>query len=297
MKYYQGNKRTGCYFEGWYLKHQACGYTLALIPSIHIDEQGRKSANLQVITDQFAEAIPFPHASFHASENQFQVLMGKNRFGADGISLDIQTPELNVTGVLRYGPFTPLSYDIMGPFGKLPGMECKHGILSLCHTLTGTLVINGTAYCFDGGTGYIEKDWGSSFPSSYLWTQCNWDTFVTNSIMLSVARIPLGRVSFTGCICSILYNGVQYRLATYLGARILAAGRQEAVICQGSSLLQIQVPPGKGHLLQAPVRGTMGRMIRENPSGPVTYRFFHKGHLLFDETLPYASFEYVPGRK
>ncbi|MEZ4893124.1 MAG: tocopherol cyclase family protein [Saprospiraceae bacterium] len=35
------------------------------------------------------------------------------------------------------------------------------------------LTINGEELDFTGGKGYMEKDWGRSFPSAYFWMQTN----------------------------------------------------------------------------------------------------------------------------
>ena len=51
----------------------------------------------------------------------------------------------------------------MGPFSFVPLMECYHGILSMNHSLKGTLSFQGENLLFTGGKGYIEKDWGHSF--------------------------------------------------------------------------------------------------------------------------------------
>ena len=46
-KYYHGAGRAGPYFEGWYLKCQTKdGRGLALIPALHVDRAGRRSASL-----------------------------------------------------------------------------------------------------------------------------------------------------------------------------------------------------------------------------------------------------------
>ena len=78
----------------------------------------------------------------------------------------------------------------MGPFSHLSFMECNHAILSMKHSVSGILMFNGKILNFDQGIGYIEKDWGTSFPSSYLWCQAN-DFFTrTTSFFLSIATIP-----------------------------------------------------------------------------------------------------------
>lgn len=51
-KFFHGAKKHGSYFEGWYLKHQVeGGASLALIPALHVDAAGRRSASLQVVAE------------------------------------------------------------------------------------------------------------------------------------------------------------------------------------------------------------------------------------------------------
>ena len=75
-------------------------------------------------------------------------------------------------------------------FSYLP-MQCKHRIISMCHTLYGILKINGEAVSFENGIGYIESDRGTSFPKSYIWTQCSIPKEQPSSIVAAVADIPL----------------------------------------------------------------------------------------------------------
>ena len=77
-----------------------------------------------------------------------------------------------ISGEIAYGPFTFLCSDIMGPFRFFP-MECRHGVLSMSHSLQGSIIIDGHLHSFDHGLGYAEKDSGPSFPRSYLWMQCS----------------------------------------------------------------------------------------------------------------------------
>ena len=60
----------------------------------------------------------------------------------------------------------------MGPFHYLPFLECNHAIISLRHHITGSLKVNNQKFQIIGD-GYIEKDWGRSFPQDYLWLQSN----------------------------------------------------------------------------------------------------------------------------
>jgi hypothetical protein len=68
-----------------------------------------------------------------------------NLFTGTGIKIDIETEDITVKGSLQFGKLTPLRYDIMGPFRYVPLMECRHMVVSMSHTVNGTLHVNGNA--------------------------------------------------------------------------------------------------------------------------------------------------------
>lgn len=293
MLQFHGENKRRCFFEGWYLKHHNANQTLALIPAYHVDASGQASASLQIITDHQSIILPFSAGDFYAHPHQFHVQLGQNHFDKDGLFLDIHTPDCQLTGSLRYGLWHPPETDMMGAFRFLPFLQCHHGVLSLFHTVTGTLTLNGVSYCFDAERGYIEKDWGHSFPSQYLWTQTN-DLGTNNAcVMLALATVPIGNIPFTGCICAIAYQGQTYRLATYRGVRILARSRTQALLEQGDYRLHAQLLSPAAHPLQAPVQGDMSRIIHESASCRVRYRFWEGNRVLFDHTSERAGFEYA----
>lgn len=296
-KYYHGTNQHGPYFEGWYLKHQTKeGNALALIPALHINRAGQRSVSLQVIADSKTWWLEYPDTEFHGAEKVFQIQVEQNHFSDKEIRLNVERNDLSLHGTLRYGPFALLKSDIMGPFRLLSGMECYHGVISMGHSLEGTLTLNGKPIDFSGGMGYIETDRGRSFPSAYLWTQCSWQEHRHNSLMLSIATIPLPVGKFTGCICAVFYNEQEYRLATYRGAQIEQWSRSGAVIRQGKYRLAVELLEGQGHPLRAPVEGKMGRIIYESLRARLRYRFWLGEALLFEHTDHCASFEYTDER-
>lgn len=291
MNVFRSTDRTGPYFEGWYLKHQTSqGQTLALIPAFHIDGGGRRSASLQVVSRDAAWWLEYPELSF--SRRPLQIQIGQSVFGSRGIDLHIRREGLSLCGTLRYGPLTAPRSDIMGPFRLFAGMQCAHGVVSMRHTLEGTLELNGERLDFSNGIGYIETDRGRSFPSTYLWTQCLWDGPEGGSLMLAAATVPLPVGGFTGCICSVFYGGREYRLATYRGAGIEEWSSSGAVIRQGKYRLEAELLSQRRQALRAPVEGRMKRTIHESLCAEVRYRFWSGKDLLFQHTDANASFEY-----
>ena len=291
--FFHGTNRTGPYFEGWYFKHQnPQGQTLALIPAFHMDRERRRTASLQVISNNQTWWLEYPASQLQISRQPFQVQIGQSSFGEQGIDLHIQRGGLSLQGALRCGAFTVLRSDIMGPFRFFAGMQCSHGVISMGHSLSGTLELNSERLDFSDGIGYIETDRGRSFPSKYLWTQCVWGGPEPGSLMLAIATIPLAVGGFTGCICSVLYGGQEYRLATYRGVRIETWSSSGTVIRQGKYRLEAELLNERRQPLRAPVEGRMERTIHESLCAEVRYLFLHGDHLLFQHTDSNAGFEY-----
>lgn len=293
MKYYYGTGHRGPYFEGWYLKHQGSEGSLAVIPAIHQQRSGDRTASIQVITPKGTKTFSFPEQSFQAWPDRFQVRIGENWFSQEGVHLDLEDADFSLKGELQYGPFTPLDTDIMGPFRWVPGLQCVHGVLSMGHQVDGVVSLNGETSLFSHGTGYLETDRGRSFPRTYLWTQCTWVERQRGSIMLSVADIPMGVGRFTGCICEIHYGGRSHRMATYHGVKIQHWSEEGAVITQGDMKLAVELKKKDAQPLQAPTSGNMTRTIHESLCATVRYRFWMKDTLLFDHTDECASYEYA----
>lgn len=257
-------------FEGYYWKHQKGSHTLCVITG-HTEAEDF----IQIITGDGAWQVPFTEG---------------NHFSKRGIVLKIQTPELSLTGKIGYRELSPIRYDIMGPFRLFP-MECSHGIVSMQHRLSGSVRLNGEIIDFTGGRGYIEKDSGTSFPKSYTWIHAN-SFRVPCSIMAAVASIPFCGGNFQGCICVIQYRGREYRLATYLGVRVLECTDRRILLKQGCCRLEIRIRGEEGQSLRAPARGNMTRTILESASCPAEFLFSVRGKILFRLRTRYASFEY-----
>ncbi|NLU23259.1 MAG: hypothetical protein GXW99_00785 [Clostridiales bacterium] len=268
-------------FMGWYHKLQRGDDTIAFIPG-----RAGDGAFVQVIDTRGSRQFSVPNLSANGTEIQ----AGSCRFSDRGIMVNLP----GIRGQIDYGSMTPLASDIMGPFRHFP-MECRHGVVSMDHSLSGKLWVDGEERCFDGGKGYVEWDRGRSFPSAYLWMQCN-DFDGPCAIMLSIARIPFAACRFTGCICSVIWAGQEFRLATYNGVRICAGGPARITLSQGKLLLSVEVTGGEeGYPLLAPIAGQMTQTIRESHQASVRCRLWRAGQLCFDVHSRHASFEYVPG--
>ncbi len=274
------------YFKGWYFKCSTKDKTIAFIPAYHYSIN-KKSASLQIITDDKALNIPFDTLEYH--QNPLYVKIGNCVFSHEGIMLDFKGDELKLEGRLCFDEHSPIKYDIMGPFKYVPFMQCRHSVYSMCHKINGEIKVNGQLYKFENGVGYIEGDCGRSFPKKYIWTQC---CFKNNSLMLSVADIPFLGIHFTGIIGVLFLNDKEYRIATYLGARVKQVDKNIVTIKQGSFEFTAKLLKKNAQPLAAPTNGDMCRTIHESASCQAYYRFCHKNKVLFEFTTDKASFEF-----
>ncbi len=225
---YHGHDRRPPFFEGWYYKMVTADRErrVAVIPGIFLsDDPDRHHAFIQVFDGLNGDATyhRFPASAFSTPRGHHHVRIGANEFTSRGLRLDIADDLRTVRGELRFHgvigwPVTLASPGIMGYFGWLPFMECYHGVLGFDHAVEGCLEIDGQTIDFGAGRGYIEKDWGQSFPSGWVWMQTNHFDQPGISLTASVAVIPFMGTSFIGHIVGFWHQGELYRFATYLNA-------------------------------------------------------------------------------
>ena len=261
------------YFEGWYFKvvNSSSTKALAFIPGISMDEEGRSHAFIQVLDgkEKVSEFHAFDVSLFMPSAKDFRLSVGKNHFSANGMSLDLS----GFKGELVFSDNFPwpgrwYSPGIMGPYTFAPFMECNHGVISMDHSISGTLWLNGEAVDFTGGRGYIEKDWGHSFPSAYIWMQSNHFSTPGISFKASVARIPWVTGNFTGFIAGFRYGDTLHRYTEYNGSKIVGLDTSGSIIRMElrnrATIISITAPFDHATPLASPVSGRMGGRIEES---------------------------------
>ena len=110
--------------------------------------------------------------------------------------------------------------------------------------------------------------------------------------MLSVADIPMLGVNFTGIIGIVFLCGKEYRIATYLGAKISHISKNAVTVKQGDYILTVKLIKKNPHPLLAPDNGNMSRTIHESASCKAYYKFEYKKKILCEFISDRASFEF-----
>lgn len=287
---FQGEGKIKHYFEGWYFKHvdKERQNILSIIPGISIEKDKSAShAFIQIIDGSTYNTyyVTYKIEDFSFSKDSFEIRIADNVFSGKGIELNINETEISLKGKLNYSnqikwPSGITSPNSMGWYAFIPIMECYHGVLSMHHSIWGHLSLNNRIISFDGGIGYMEKDWGTSFPSSWVWLQSNHFDIENTSLMLSIAKIPWSHKSFTGLITGVWCNSKFYRFTTYTGAKIsdiyFTDNEVNVKIVDKNYELLIEATQGKSGSLKAPVKGAMTGKILESINGEATIKLHDK---------------------
>ena len=270
---YQGQRKTKNYFEGWYYKsvHQSGDHAFALIPGISLESDKEKHAFIQLMdgTGGKSHYYEFPIEDFEADKEKLEVRIGENYFSKSKVKIDL--PDMK--GELAISNLTPLKNTtlnpgIMGWYSFTPMMQCYHGIVSMHHKLNGSIIHDGRTWDYNNAIGYIEKDWGFSFPKCWFWTQCN--TFESEekiSVFASVAHIPWMGNYFIGYIAAIQIGDELHRFATYNGAKFKTRLDGDSVYLEykkGNQILSVKSTKGIEAELKSPISGRMTGKVNES---------------------------------
>ena len=190
-----------------------------------------------------------------------------------------------------------LSPNIMGPFSYIPFMECNHAVISMKNNINGTLTINNNNFIFNNDTGYIEKDWGCSFPKNYIWIEGNNFKNKNVSFMLSIANIPFKIFSFKGFICSLIINNKEYRFATYNNSKIIKYeiddNKVNIILKKGKHYLYIESEYNNKNKLKAPIKGNMQKDIYESINSKINVILKENNNIIFSDKSINSGLEIV----
>jgi tocopherol cyclase len=303
---YQGSRHSERYFEGWYFKFvdKAGENIWSVIPGVSFS--GDSHSFIQAIHAGTGNShyIRFPLEAFSYDRKELLVQIGPNRFTGERVTLDLREDQFQMRGELQLRhphpfPVTLTAPGIMGWYSYVPFMECYHGVVSMQHGISGSLTVNGSEIDFEGGKGYIEKDWGRSMPSDWIWIQSNhFRQDPGASFMISLARIPWLRGHFPGFLSFLLVEGKLYRFATYNRSqveRVEVTSEQVSIeLKQRKHRLKIEARIRDGGVLKAPRHGAMDREIRESIVSAVELELTGRdGEMIFADTGDYAGLEIV----
>lgn len=303
---FQGEKYLNInrnYFEGWYFKNTNNGYSISFIPGINIENKEKK-AFIQVITNDSSYFINYNINDFKFNFNPFYIKIGNNSFSKDSIHIDIydDSQNLKINGNINYSESknintSALNPNIMGPFSYIPNMECNHAILSMRNKTYGLINMNNRELDFRNGIGYIEKDWGYSFPKSYIWCQGNNFKKSDASFMISIANIHYQFLKFRGIICVLKIGDEEFKFTTYNYTKLIKYNVNnnciDITLKKGHYYLNIKSQYNVGLKLSAPIKGKMEKDIFESICSLITVTLLRDNTVVFCDTSENCGIEVV----
>ncbi len=228
---YHGTPSSRPYFEGWYFKLAHPEHPIAVIPGVFRGTHSDGDMSfVQVLFGPGNKSVflPFPFSAFSSDENRFAVAVGENRFSMDGMRFRLEKDGFSLRGETAFSRHRLPRGPAWGPFAWRPKIRRCPGGRWLKPAGDGTLFLNGTKLDAQGSCGYIEKDWGSAFPPSWMWLQGNGPGQNGEDVAFtcSVARIPYGPFRFTGHVAVLSVGNRHFRMATYNGQPYSAAAHR-----------------------------------------------------------------------
>lgn len=304
---FQGSKTKQGYFEGWYYKLVDASEELAfaIIPGISLPKHDKNSHAFIMVFDARNHEMnyfKFDIKDFNASKKEFRLKIADNFFSQEKLILNLNKDSLQIKAHLEFNNIIPwpvklFSPGVMGWYSFVPFMECYHGVLSFNHQLNGYIEINNQKKNFDGGKGYLEKDWGSSMPSSWVWMQSNHFEEKNASLFGSIAKIPWLKNYFTGFIFGFLLNDRLFKFTTYNRSHIkkleVDNSQIKIQVTNKNHTLEIAAERTKGVDLPAPSQGEMTSKVNESLNSKINLKLYENNKLIFEGTGRNSGLEFV----
>jgi len=306
--WYHGHHQKGPFFEGWYIKivNQDETEKFAFILGVFLHPDAKKShAFIQTLNGNTQETTyhTYPIQAFSAAPEDLEICIGNTHFRRERIGINIIDEQLTIRGDLQFQHLTPLPTSWISPGAMGPGgwisLECNHGIVSLDHAIKGELEINGRQIDFTGGRGYIEKDWGTSFPSGYIWQQSNHFSFPGTSLTYAIGIVPVMGFSLIGFGVTLLHQSNIYTFALYNQAKIeeitITSSHVHTVLKRGDYRLEISTERRCGGLLVGPQGDSMCLHVEETIDTVMNVRLLkknrHSKEIIFADNGYHAGLE------
>ncbi|ERJ12496.1 tocopherol cyclase family protein [Haloplasma contractile] len=284
---YHGRRKKNNYFEGWYFKIVDVNneHSYAFIPGISKGKELDDSHSFIQVLDGnnvTTEYIKFDQKDFHSEKKTFEIGILNNKFSLSKLSLAIEG-ETKLSGTLRFKnilkwPDSILNPGSMGYYNYFTFMECYSQVCALNGDIEGILTINNKEIDFTNGKVYIEKNWGKSFPQSWIWIQSNSFNDRNVSLTCSIGRVPfLFGKTFSGFLVALSVNNQVYKFTTMNKSKmtINRSGNDVRIDFKRKNLLlKIKTKSKLNQFIQVkgPKNGEMVSVVDETLKGEVVLK-------------------------
>jgi tocopherol cyclase len=270
----RGTFERSKFFEGWFQKvySKAHKASFILIYGYATHNSDDEFGFLQIlIPNQTPEIVYFPKNQVSCDIKKHQIRMGKNLLTTELIRIDINgiSIELNLKNKQPFRTFK----NSMGYTYFIPNLPCYHSVLNTAQSVSGEIKHQGQCYTLDHEMGYLEKNWGTTFPESYFWVHAVDPNNPAISLLFSRAKIVwLGKtyIKHVGYLC---YDGQQIELRELKNCAVSNSNisPENRIIQIRSASAQLDLALGYGREVQfkGPKDGALSRMIHHQADAKV----------------------------
>ena len=162
--------------------------------------------------------------------------------------------------------------------------------------MSGSLDVSGAIHIFDNGIGYIEKDWGTSFPKSWIWCHSNHFTPCNKkvSLLASVAHIPWMGSYFVGFLVGVYIEGTLHQFTTYNGSELkgnIDESNVYLLFTKGRYRLDIKATKARTAELISPITGGMRGKVNESIDAIVEIKLMKGDEVIYQGTGKHTGLE------
>lgn len=291
----ENSKLASPFFEGWYYKcrSEQIG-NIAVIFGVS-SSVNTKQAFIQIVHHTAIQGYySFALDLLSIQDDPFIVRIGESTFTKQEAMVCLPQVQLH----LVFDEIIPLPSSawhpsIMGPLLYLKHLPCYHHIISLHGKASGYLLDSRTKkkQVFQG-LGYIEKDYGVSFPSGYGW--CH-GVHEDAMIVAAVAKVPYVKKEHIGFFVVLKKGDQLLRFSSYqLGVvRRFSHYRNRIYMEFEQFLTQVSIHIEYQNVcqLKAPKNGDMTDLVEESLDCVIDVLVERREVVLFKETFTCATSE------
>lgn len=306
---YHGNNKTNNFFEGWYFKiaDSENKHAIAIIPGIFKGTNLSDSHSfIQIVngSDIKYSYVRFKENEFHSENPKFAISINDNFFSLDGMNILINDEECTIKGKIDFGnikrwPDTFINPGSMGFFNYIPNLQCYSQVIAMDMALSGYLIINNEKVDFNGGRGYIEKNWGSNFPISWIWVQSNCFKNLKTSLTCSIGDVPFGLTRFNGFLIGLYSDDKFYSFTTINRSKVTVKyeGNDVKITAKNKKFslnIEVHTDKGKFILCMGPKGISMIPLVKESLTGIIKIELRNNvtGEIILTDTGLSSGIEY-----
>lgn len=275
----KGNFEKRNFFEGWFHKiysaeHQTSFVIIYGYSTGHSDD---KFGFIQLlIPHKSIEIFYFPknEISFNAKLHIMQ--MGSNILSTKYLKINLKNICIN----LNLSDNQPISTykNSMGYSYFIPTLPCYHSVLNKSHLVSGKINFFDNNYLVKNALGYMEKNWGTSFPENYFWLHAIDSNNPSISLLFSQAEIKWLGKSFIKHLGHLRLNGEELDLKTLSHFEVtydLWKEDNPKIILKSKQIkLEIGFDASKKYMFKGPINGKLSRDILHHSDTQIELKIY-----------------------